>query len=46
MSERIQSLSEKGKKHHRVERAYGSLGRTFSLPDDASPGKVSAEFKI
>jgi HSP20 family protein len=37
--------AENGKKYHRVERAYGTFGRTFSLPDDASPGKVSAEFK-
>jgi HSP20 family protein len=36
---------ENGKKYHRVERAYGSFVRTFSLPDDTSPGKVSAEFK-
>lgn len=35
----------KSKKYHRVERAYGSFGRSFSLPDDASPSKVSAEFK-
>ena len=35
----------KGKKYHRVERAYGSFGRSFSLPDDASAAKVSAEFK-
>src|SRR6185436_11781023 len=37
--------AENGKKYHRVERAYGSFGRSFSLPDDASPGKVTAEFK-
>ena len=36
---------ENGKKYHRVERAYGSFARTFSLPDDASPGKVTADFK-
>ena len=36
---------ENGKKYHRVERAYGSFGRSFSLPDDASPAKVRAEFK-
>ena len=36
---------ENGKKYHRVERAYGSFGRSFSLPDDASPGKVTADFK-
>lgn len=36
---------EKGKKYHRVERAYGSFVRNFSIPDDASPAQVSAEFK-
>src|SRR5207244_6926916 len=36
---------EKTKKYHRVERDFGSFGRSFSLPDYASPGKVSAEFK-
>jgi len=36
---------ETSKKYHRVERAYGSFERNFSLPDDASPAKVSAEFK-
>ena len=45
MGERKFVKEEKGKKYHRVERAYGSFGRSFSLPDDASPGKVSAEFK-
>lgn len=35
----------KGKKYHRVERSYGSFVRNFSLPDDASPAKVTAEFK-
>jgi HSP20 family protein len=43
--ERKFEKEENGKKYHRVERAYGSFVRTFSLPDDASPGKVSAEFK-
>ena len=36
---------ENGKKYHRVERAFGSFGRSFSLPDDASPAKVTADFK-
>ena len=36
---------ENGKKYHRVERAYGSFGRSFSLPDDASPARVTADFK-
>jgi HSP20 family protein len=43
--ERKFEKEEKGKKYHRVERAYGSFGRSFSLPDDASPGKVTAEFR-
>src|SRR5271157_1093592 len=43
--ERKFEKEEKGKKYHRVERAYGTFVRNFSLPDDASPGKVSAEFK-
>jgi HSP20 family protein len=37
--------AEISRKYHRVERVYGSFGRSFSLPDDASPAKVSAEFK-
>jgi HSP20 family protein len=45
MGERKFEKEEKGKKYHRVERAYGSFGRSFSLPDDASPAKVSAELK-
>ena len=45
MGERKFEKEEKGKKYHRVERAYGSFGRSFSLPDDASPAKVNAEFK-
>ena len=36
---------EKGKRYHRIERAYGSFTRSFSLPDDADPQKVNAEFK-
>ena len=45
MGERKFEKEVKGRKYHRVERAYGSFGRSFSLPDDASPAKVSAEFK-
>jgi HSP20 family protein len=45
MGERKFEKEEKGRKYHRVERAFGSFGRSFSFPDDASPGKVSAEFK-
>ena len=43
--ERKFEKEEKNKKYHRVERAYGSFVRNFSLPDDASPARVSAEFK-
>jgi len=45
MGERRYEKEDKNKKYHRVERAYGSFGRSFSFPDDASPGRVSAEFK-
>ena len=45
MGERKFEKEEKNKKYHRVERAYGSFGRSFSLPDDASPAKVTADFK-
>jgi HSP20 family protein len=43
--ERKFEKEEKGKKYHRIERSYGSFVRNFSLPDDASPAQVSAEFK-
>ena len=45
MGERKFEKEEKGRKYHRVERAYGSFVRSFSLPADANPAKVSAEFK-
>jgi HSP20 family protein len=45
MGERKFEKEQKNKKYHRVERAYGRFGRSFSIPDDASPAKVSAEFK-
>ena len=45
MGERRYEKEDKNKKYHRVERAYGTFGRSFSLPDDASPGKVTADFK-
>jgi HSP20 family protein len=43
--ERKFEKEEKGKKYHRVERAYGSFVRSFSLPEDADGSKVSADFK-
>ena len=35
--ERKFEKAEKDKKYHRVERAYGSFMRRFTLPDDADP---------
>jgi HSP20 family protein len=43
--ERKLEKEEKGRKYHRIERAYGSFGRSFSLPDNADAEKVNAEFK-
>ena len=43
--ERKLEKEEKGRKYHRIERAYGSFARTFALPDDANGAKVSALFK-
>ncbi|HEX5398855.1 MAG TPA: Hsp20/alpha crystallin family protein [Verrucomicrobiae bacterium] len=45
MGERKFEKEEKGRRYHRVERAYGSFGRSFSLPDDVNPAKVTAAFK-
>jgi len=33
------------RKYHRVERAYGTFTRTFSLPDDADADRIHAEYK-
>ena len=43
--ERKQEKEEKGKRFHRVERAYGAFVRSFALPDVVDETKVSAEFK-
>jgi HSP20 family protein len=43
--ERKIEKEEKGKRYHRVERAYGCFVRSFSLPDDADSNKVNAEYK-
>lgn len=43
--ERLFEKEENGKKYRRVERAYGSFARSFSLPEDADGTKVAAEFK-
>jgi len=43
--ERKFEKEEKGKKFHRVERAFGTFTRTFELPMDANATKIMAEFK-
>jgi HSP20 family protein len=43
--ERRFEKEEKGRRYHRVERAYGSFTRSFTLPEDADPNEVHAEFK-
>ncbi|NKB81347.1 MAG: Hsp20 family protein [Nitrospirales bacterium] len=43
--ERRYEKEEKDKKVHRVERAYGSFARTFTLPEDADAEHVTAESK-
>lgn len=43
--ERNLEKEEKGKRYHRIERAYGSFTRSFTLPEDADPNEVHAEFK-
>jgi len=32
-------------KHHRIERAYGSFMRSFSLPENTDGSKMSADYK-
>src|SRR5207237_9060624 len=43
--ERMFEKEEKGRKYHRMERAYGSFARSFTLPVDADGEKVAARFK-
>jgi len=43
--ERKQEKEEKGKKFHRIERAYGRFVRSFVLPDNVDPTKVTASMK-
>ena len=43
--ERKFEKEENNKRYHRVERAYGSFTRSFTLPDDADAAKITAEFK-
>jgi HSP20 family protein len=42
---RVFEKEENNRRYHRVERAYGSFSRSFSLPKDADADKVHADFK-
>lgn len=43
--ERRLAKEENHRKYHRIERGYGSFMRSFSIPEDAAPDKVTADFK-
>lgn len=43
--ERKFEKEEKEKKYHCIERGYGCFMRSFTLPADADPNQVSADFK-
>jgi len=43
--ERKLEKEEKNKKFHRIERAYGTFLRTFTMPYDADETRIYAEFK-
>lgn len=43
--ERRFEKEEKDKRYHRIERSYGSFLRSFEVPENVDPAKVSAEFK-
>ncbi len=36
---------QKGKKYHRIERAYGSFERVFILPKGTKPEEIRADFR-
>lgn len=42
--ERKSEHEEKDVKFHRVERSYGRFQRSFSLPDETDPAKITSEF--
>ncbi len=43
--ERHFEKEENGRKYHRVERVYGNFTRSFTVPEDADPEQVTAEYK-
>lgn len=43
--ERKLEKEEKGKKYHRIERAYGRFERCFTLPEGTATEGITSEFK-
>jgi HSP20 family protein len=43
--ERKLEKEEQNKKYHRIERSYGCFMRSFTLPADADPAQITADFK-
>lgn len=43
--ERRYEKEDKDEKHHRIERAYGSFSRSFSVPDNVDEAAIRADFK-
>ena len=43
--ERTRNTEKTGVRYHRVEREYGAFLRSFTLPEDADPKKISANMK-
>ncbi|AKD03194.1 Hsp20/alpha crystallin family protein [Pontibacter korlensis] len=42
--ERKLEKKEEGRRYHMLETQYGSFSRTFYLPDNVNPDKISAQF--
>jgi HSP20 family protein len=43
--ERRRDESVKEDRYHRIERAYGSFSRSFTLPNTTDPGRVRADYR-
>src|SRR6266566_4128074 len=43
--ERKSEKEDKKRKFHRIERSYGNFRRSFTLPEDATGSKVTADFR-
>jgi len=43
--ERKFEKEEKDRRYHRIERAYGTFTRSFTMPDDAEADHVTADFR-